>query len=179
MPTVTRLLTVADIRNDLRFLGGIDCRHAFLENVPDRWFENKGYILLSERAGDGTPLVGVALEYPLACPIDATADMYIRYWVANLNRKPELDAAFVKNIIAINDEMAALGVRRVWGLVPKKSSHLRGFLDRVADAGACQRVDGAGVTVGVAEDEAGGDYRNFNFYIGDRQAVTDFMQGRR
>lgn len=171
-------LSLADIRNDLRFLGAIDRRHAFLEDVPDRWFQNKDYVLLSERADDGTPLVAVALEYPSPCPIEPSADVRIAYWVANLNRREDLLPAFVKSIVAINAEMARLGARRVWGAVPKSADHLTSFLDRVAEAGKCERVDGAGIPTAEALDDAS-DYGNFYFYIGDREAVTGFMKKER
>jgi len=167
--------TAAAIRNDLRYLGGIDRRHSFLESVPDRWFQNKGYTLLTERAVDGTPLVGVALDYPFPCPIDETATMMIRYWLGNLNRRAELLPAYIKNIVAINEHMATVGAKRVWGAVPKKATHLTSFLEPAARAGACRRVDGAGITIGDVVDEED-DYRNFWFFIGDRQTVTDFMQ---
>lgn len=163
------------LRDDLRYLGAIDRRHSFLESVPDRWFQNKGYTVLTERAVDGTPLVGVALEYPSVCPVDATATMQIRYWLGNLDRRAELLAAYIKNIVAINDHMASVGASRVWGAVPKKATHLTSFLEPAALAGACRQVDGAGITLGDAMDEED-DCRNFWFFIGDRQTVTDFMQ---
>lgn len=167
-------LTIAETQDDLRFLGGIDRRHSFLEGVPDSWFDNNGYILLSVRDTDGTPLVAVALEYPSPCPLDPTADVQIKLWVANLKRMADLDAAFVRSVIAINDEMERIGAKNVWGMVPKSAGHMIGFLDRVAAAGQCRKVDGATVTF---EDRPAGTLRNFNFYIGNRQMVTDFMRG--
>lgn len=171
MPTLT------DLRNDIRFLAAIDTRHSILATVKDGWFDRKGYTLFSERAEDGPPLVAVALEYPSPCPIDATATMQIAVWVANLKRKDQLLPAYVKNIVAINDHMAGVGAKRVWGLVPKEADHLTGFLDLVAKAGACERVDGTGVPMPGAVDESD-DWRNAWFYIGDRQKVTDFMEGK-
>lgn len=169
-------MTTAEARDDLRLLGGIDKRHRFLADVPDRWFQNKGYTALSARHADGTPLVGVLLQYPSVCPIDPTAEMQIKYWVGNLDRRAELLPAFIANIVAINTEMGHLGVARVWGLVPKTADHLVGFLDDVAAAGACVRTDGAGVSLDASAES---DYRNFYFYVGERETVTRFLMGAR
>lgn len=166
-------LTTAEKRDDIRALALIDTRHHELAEKSDRWFDRKGYTLLSERALDGTRLVAVALEADSVCPIDATATMQIKYWVANLNRKDDLLAAFTKNIVAINAHMATAAAQRVWGIVPKEAKHMTGFLDRVAEAGACSRTDGAEVSYGEGPTE---DYRNFWFYVGNRQTVTDFME---
>lgn len=165
--------------DDIRTLAGIDTRHRALQDVPDRWFENKGYTLLAVRAQDETPLVGVALHHPSPCPIDPTAEMEIKYWVANLDRGSDLPAAFVANIGQINDAMAAANVQRVWGKVPKAAKHLVTLLDPVAKAGACKRVDGAGVPIDAAMDRPKNDYCNSWIYVGDGKEVTDFIRRRR
>lgn len=170
--------TLSSAQDDLRALGAIDTRHRSLVDVSDRWLERMGYTLLGERAPDGTPLVAVALEHPSPCPIDPTATVKIKYWVANLHRPDELTAAFAKNIAAINAHMASVGAQRVWGAVPKTATHMTVFLDKVAAAGGCVKVDGAGIPI----EEKGNpenDYRNFSLYVGDRQDVTDEMRARR
>jgi hypothetical protein len=167
-------LTIADLRNDLRFLAEKDGEHGFPKGASDSWFASKDYILLSERAPDGTPLVGTALTYPYPCPVDPTADVRIHFWLANLERPDELPQAFVKSIVAINAEMEGLGAQRVWGVVAKSAKHLTRLLDPVVAAGKCQRVDGATVTLDGYE---GGIFRKINFYIGDRSEVTDFVRG--
>lgn len=172
--------TLSDARNDIRYLAQIDTHHGILGpeedgGVTDGWFDRKGYTLLSERAPDGIALVAVALEYPSPCQIDPTATLRIALWLANLDRRDELLPAYVKNIVAINEHMASVGAERVWGLVPKRADHLTGFLDLVAKAGACEKVDGSGIPMLGALDESN-DWRNAWFYIGDRQVVTDFME---
>jgi hypothetical protein len=170
MPT----LSTSELRADVRFLAKIDTRHRFLAGVTEGWFDRTGLIILTERAGDGTPLVGVLLKYPFECPMDKTATMQIKYWVANLDRPDDLDAAFKANIQAIHDEMVTLGVRRVWGLVPKNADHLTVRLDPIATAAACEKVDGATV---LAADEVLSPYQNFDFYFGDRDVVNTEVQG--
>jgi hypothetical protein len=171
MPT----LSEAERRDDIRKLGKIDTHHRFLRDggVTDGWFDNNAFIILTERAPDGEPLVGVLLKYPYECPVDRTATMQIKYWLANLNRKGELGAAFKANIQAIHDEMAALGVQRVWGAVPKNAAHLTTLLNPIATAAACEKVDGTTV---LAEDELTSPYQNFDFFFGDRDVVNGEVQ---
>jgi hypothetical protein len=168
---------LSDTQDDIRALALIDKRHRSLADVSDRWFDRSGFTWFSERAVDDTPLVAVALDYPQTCPIDKTANMMIKYWLANLNRRGDLLAAYVENIKAINAHMATVGAEKVWGLVPKTSDWMTGFLDRVAAAGACKKTDGAGIPIGDDLDP-NDDYRNFYFYVGERQAVTDEMEAR-
>ncbi len=161
-------------QDDLRFLSEVDQHHGVFKDLPDRWFERSGFITLSEQAEDGTPLVAVNLRYPEPCPLDATADMHIVHWLANLHAdKQTLAEAFVRSIAAINEEMAAVGATRVWGTVPKRAMHLTEFLDRAAEAGACRRIDGADVNVGEFEDIP---MDAAVFYIGLGKDVTRFMQ---
>jgi hypothetical protein len=166
MPT----LTTAELRADIRKLAAIDKRHGFLARVLPSWFDNNAFIILTERARDGKPLVGVLLKHPFECPVDKTATMQIKFWLADLSRPDELDAAFKANVQAIHDEMATLGVQRVWGLVPKDAGHLTGFLNPIATAAACEKVDGASV---LAEDELLSPYQNFDFFFGDGGEVND------
>lgn len=169
--------TLSSVEDDLRYLAGIDTRHRGLADVSDAWFERMGFTLLSDRAPDNTPLVAVVLQYDEPCPIDPTATVKIKYWLANLNRPDDLLAAFARNIIAINDNMATANAQRVWGAVPKTATHMTSFLNRVAEAGACNKVNGAGIPIdpGLSQEN---DLRNFLIYVGDRQRVTDAMEGR-
>lgn len=160
--------TLSNVQDDIRILAEIDMRHRFLSRVKDGWFARTGFVFLSERAVDGTPLVGVALKHPAPCPIDKTATVQIKYWVANLGRD-DLGPAFKKSIAAINDEMAQLGAERVWGLVPKTAEHLVALLDPIAEAAKCVKTDGA---------EAGEEYAAFHFYVGNRTDVNDLVQRR-
>lgn len=155
------------VRDDLRYLATIDRRHSRLADVTDGWFQRTGYPVLSVRAGDGTPLVAVALAYPSPCPVDPTATVQIKYWLANLERPGELQAALVQNIIAIQAQMTSTRVRRVWGAVPKSATHLTDLLDPVAEAGACAKVEGTE------------DWANAYFYIGDRDTVAEFVRRAR
>lgn len=168
-------LTTAELRADIRYLAKIDTRHRFLTGVTEGWFDRTGLIILTERAGDGTPLVGVLLKHPYECPVDETATMQIKYWLANLDRPDDLDAAFKANIQAIHDEMATLGVQRVWGLVPKNADHLTVRLDPVATAAKCEKTDGAAV---LSDEDGRYPYQNFVFYFGDRTDVNDWVQAR-
>ena len=174
MPT----LSTSKLRADIRYLAAIDTRHRFLRpekkgGVKESWFDNNAFIILTERADDGTPLVGVMLKHPSTCPVDKTATMQIKYWVANLKRPDDLDAAFKANIAAINTKMAELGVERVWGAIPKAADHLTERLNPVALAGHCERIDGAGV---LRDNEGRHPYENFWFFIGDRTDVNDAVQ---
>lgn len=169
-------LSISDInlRNDIRYIAERDTRHRFLRaedkgGVRESWFDNNAFIILTEKAGDGTPLVGVLLRHPSKCPVDVTATMQIKYWVANLKREADLDAAFKANIAAINTKMAELGVDRVWGLVPKAADHLITRLDPIATAAKCVKSDGADY-----EDA----YQNFSFFFGNRTDVSDWVQAR-
>lgn len=169
-------LSTAERRADIRKLAAIDKRHGFLATVTEGWFdwhERNGGIILTERDRDGKPLVGVILKHPSVCPVDETATLEIKYWVADLNRKDELGAALKANVQAIHDEMARLGVQRVWGRVPKEAIHLIGFLNPIATAAACEKVDGASV---LAEDELVSPHQNFDFFFGDRGTVNTKVQ---
>lgn len=169
-------LTESEKREDIRYLAKKDPHHRFLRegSTTDGWFDNNKFIILTERAKDGTPLVGVLLKYPYECPVDKTATMQIKFWVFNLDRKDELAPAVKANIQAIHDEMATLGVQRVWGLVPKEADHLAVFLNPIATADKCEKVDGAGV---LGAEELVSPYQNFDFYFGDRGVVNDEVQG--
>lgn len=169
--------TLSELRADIRALAAIDTRHRFLRaeedgGVTDGWFDRTGLIILTERAGD-IPLVGVMLKYPSVCPVDETATMQIQYWVANLDRPAALDAAFKANIAAINTKMAELGVRRVWGAVPKSADHLTERLNPIATAAKCTKVDGATV---LADEGGRHPFQNFIFYFGDREDVAGWVQ---
>ncbi len=163
--------------DDFRSISKVDISHGDMSDIPDRWFERSKFVTLSESTDDGTPLVAVNLRYPEPCLIDSTADMRIVHWLANLevNRRL-LERAFVRSIEAINAHMIEVGATRVWGMVPKKAEHLTAFLDRVAAAGRCQRIDGATISTGQFEGNAP---EHVYFYIGLGQKVTDFMAVRR
>jgi hypothetical protein len=166
MPTLSN----SEKRDDIRKLAKIDPRHRFLATVKEGWFDRIGLIIHIERDRAGEPLVGVMLKHPSVCPVDKTATMQIKYWLADLDRPDELDPAFTANVQAIHDEMAVLGVQRVWGLVPKDAAHLTTFLNPIATAAACEKVDGATV---LAEDELVSPYENSDFFFGDRGEVND------
>ena len=154
-------------RDDLRFLSTVDTHHGTFATVPDRWFERSGFVTFSEQAQDGTPLVAVNLRYPEPCPLDATADMRIVHWLANLDvSKGMLARAFVRSIRTINAHMAEVGATRVWGVLPKQAAHLTAFLDRVASSGKCERVQ-------AVDDD--GDIPWW-YYIGLGQDVTNFVR---
>lgn len=167
--------TLADLRDDIRELATRDTRHRFLATCTDGWFDRTGLIILTERDRDGVPLVGVMLDHPSECPTDKTATLRIKYWVANLDRPAALDAAFRVNIQAIHDEMVALGVSRVWGAVPKNADHLTVRLNPIATAAKCEKVDGAGV---VDVSNAAARYSAFDFYVGDRDDVNNWVQAQ-
>lgn len=171
MPKVS--LTTNEKREDIRKLAEIDRRHRFLASVDEGWFDRSGLIILTERAEDETPLVGVMLAYPEVCPADKTADLRIKYWVANLDRPADLDEAFKRNIQAIHDEMVTLGVRRVWGAVPKQADHLTVRLNPIAVADKCEKVDGADV---LTANEPRSRYGKFWFFFGDRDTVNNKVQ---
>ena len=112
-------------RDDLRVLSEVDPHHGRFRDASDGWFERSGFVTLSERARDGTPLVAVNLKYPDPCPLDKRANMRIVHWLANLEvDKRMLSRAFVRSVEAINAHMATVGATRVWGLVPKRAAHL-------------------------------------------------------
>lgn len=169
----------AEKRDDIRKLAAIDKRHGFLRaeadgGVTESWFDNNAFIIHTERDGQGKPLVGVMLKYPSECPADNTATVQIKYWVADLARKDELAPAFKANIQAIHDEMVTLGVRRVWGAVPKNAHHLLLLLDPIAVAAKCEKVDGASV---LSAGEVLSPYSRFWFFVGDLDDVNDEVQG--
>jgi hypothetical protein len=157
--------TTAQKRDDIRKLAKIDKRHGFLATADPGWYDRRAHTILVERARDGVPLVGVMLRYPFECPADKTATMWIQYWLANLDRKDELDAAFKASVQAIHDEMVAVGAQRVWGPVPMNAAHLTSRLNPIAVAGKCETA--------AVEGARGRKV----YFFGDRDTVNTEVQG--
>lgn len=146
--------------SDLRYLALLDPHHGPLSNASDAVLER--LILKTERDEGGKAIVVLALKEEV-CPVDDTALLQIKYWLTDPDA--DLSLALPKSLLAMVVEMKRRRIAKAWGAVPDNAERLIPFLDRIVEAGKCERVPSA--------------TEGFSFYISSHAEAEGFLRRMR